>query len=994
MTASQAQAADAEDLFAGSGEMAALMRSHDWTSTRLGPVETWPQSLCTMVRLILHSPFPMAIWWGDELVLLYNDAWHPIAGVKHPSALGSPAQEIWSEIWDVISVQMKAVMAMAQPTLAHDMQFFLERHGYIEEAFFTYSFSPIFLKSGLVGGAFTAVTETTQQVIAARRLQMLSALAMSTAEVNSLENSCCRASAVLASNPEDITFALLYLVEPESNQALLVEAVNVEAGTSASPKQVDVTQTNGGWKFNQVQQTGKTLQIDDLAELGTFSGGAWDEPSRSALVLPIAQTSQMDHTPLSSGFLVLGISPRQQLDDDYQGFLTLVATSISTMIARACDYEAESRQVEILATQRQQINAILESISDAFVAFDHQWHYTYVNQRAAQMLNQSREELLGKQLWAGVFSPTGAFGEHELRRAMTDQVPVVFEDFNPQTDRWMVVNAYPSGDGLAIYFQDISDRKRSESQRHQAEAALRVAYSQLEYALEVGSVYTWRWHIPSDCVIVNTALADLFSVDPEKASTEGLPLESFLNTIHTEDRLRVSAAIQQAIEMGERYLAEYRVQTATGDTRWLAARGQVEYDEAGHPVSFPGALIDITERKLAEVERNRLLAREQASRAAAEDASRIKDEFLAVVSHELRTPLNPILGWSQLLQTQQLSQEDTEKAVETIARNAWIQTQLIDDLLDVSRILRGKLTLSQDPVDLIPVINAALETVSLAAKGKSIEINTQLSSEVGLVLGDPGRLQQILWNLLSNAVKFTPEGGQVDIHLVRINHQAQVKVSDTGKGIPPEFVPHVFDRFRQEDTATTRQFGGLGLGLAIVHHLTALHGGTVQAESLGEGQGASFTVELPLIPQAHPTTLKDEVSTPSCNLQGIQALVVDDDPDSLEIMVYVLKQAGANVRVCSSANEALTALTQTQPDILISDIAMPEEDGYTLMRQIRALPPEQGGQIPAIALTAYAREEDRQQALQVGYQQHITKPIDIDELVKVVVGLIHPESFR
>ncbi|MEH2396696.1 AAA family ATPase [Nostoc sp.] len=403
-------------------------------------------------------------------------------------------------------------------------------------------------------------------------------------------------------------------------------------------------------------------------------------------------------------------------------------------------------------------------------------------------------------------------------------------------------------------------------------------------------------------------------------------------------------------------------------------------------------ILAVAQQCAQAIARAHLYEAERTARNAAESANRIKDEFLAVLSHELRTPLNPILGWTKLMRTRKLDQLTNDRALETIERNAKLQTQLIEDLLDVSRILQGKLNLNFYPINLVSVIEAAIETVRLSAQAKSIEIQTILESGVGQVLGDTNRLQQVIWNILSNAIKFTPTGGQVKIKLEQVGLQVQICITDTGKGIVPEFLAYVFDYFRQADSATTRKFGGLGLGLAIVRHLVELHGGTVQAESLGEGQGATFIVRLPCL-QDESKGIKDAkdnsslLADQSSPLSGLQILVVDDDADMREFLSFMLEQYGATVITVTSAIAALTALSQSQPNLIISDIGMPEMDGYMLMRQVRSLKPEQGGAIPAIALTAYAGEMDQQQALAVGFQQHISKPVDPEELVKAIALL-------
>jgi CheY-like chemotaxis protein len=423
-------------------------------------------------------------------------------------------------------------------------------------------------------------------------------------------------------------------------------------------------------------------------------------------------------------------------------------------------------------------------------------------------------------------------------------------------------------------------------------------------------------------------------------------------------------------------------------------------DETGKVTGLVGISRDITERKRAEEERLRFV-REQTAREQAEAANRFKDEFLAVVSHELRTPLTAILGWAHLLRAGHLDESNAAKALEIIERNAQAQSQLIDDLLDVSRIITGKLRLDIGQVEPASFIESAIEALRPVAEAKEVRMQTVMDAGVIFVAGDPARLQQVVWNLLSNAIKFTPTGGLVQVKLERLNAHIRIAVSDTGAGIKPEFLPHVFERFRQADQTTTRRHGGLGLGLAIVRHLVELHGGTVQAESPGEGQGATFAVNLPLVPVYQKDNQAERVSAAAKNalpysddcpesLDGLKVLVVDDEVDTRELLRVGIGQCGAEVSTASSAQEALTTLEAERPDLLISDIGMPGEDGYELIRKVRALPAGRGGKIPAIALTAYARTEDRLWALKAGFQMHITKPVEMAELVAVIASLMQP----
>ncbi|MDT7808230.1 MAG: hypothetical protein QOJ70_2043 [Acidobacteriota bacterium] len=404
----------------------------------------------------------------------------------------------------------------------------------------------------------------------------------------------------------------------------------------------------------------------------------------------------------------------------------------------------------------------------------------------------------------------------------------------------------------------------------------------------------------------------------------------------------------------------------------------------------------LAELKRAEVEREQILLREQAARAEAEAANRVKDEFLSTLSHELRTPLTSIIGWTNLIRAGQVKGEVQAQALETIERNAKIQSRLIDDLLDLSRIISGKLLLDTREVDLASVVSNSVEVVRPAAAAKGITLIFE-RGDGATISGDSARLQQVAWNLLSNAVKFTPEGGSVSARLEREGARVRLMVSDTGKGMQAEFLPHVFDRFRQADSATTRAYGGLGLGLAIVRHLVELHGGTVHADSAGEGHGSTFSVTFPLASSAAcecageraATTVREAVAERQSfeSLSGVRVLVVDDEYDTRQLISTVIAQSGAEVTACASADEALETLKRWQPHILMSDIGMPGEDGYSLIRQVRALPAERGGRTPAAALTAYARDEDRGRALAAGYQLHISKPFNAHELIAAVSSL-------
>ncbi|MHC5933279.1 hybrid sensor histidine kinase/response regulator [Nostoc sp.] len=479
----------------------------------------------------------------------------------------------------------------------------------------------------------------------------------------------------------------------------------------------------------------------------------------------------------------------------------------------------------------------------------------------------------------------------------------------------------------------------------------------------------------------------------------GLTLEQSLGSgwlaaLHPDDVQSADEVWSNAVKNTTIYNNEYRFKRAfDGSYRWQLARGLPLKDEQGFVVKWFGTCTDIHEQKQILEERAHLLELEQVARAKAETANRIKDEFLAVLSHELRTPLNAILGWSKLLQTRPLGQAKTSEALATIERNATLQVQLIEDLLDISRILQGKLTLNITKINLESTVLCALETMHLAAETKLIEVNTAFAPDVRQVMGDWTRLQQVVWNLVSNAIKFTPKGGKVEVRLEQANDYAQIIVSDTGKGISAEFLPYVFDYFRQADSTSTRSFGGLGLGLAIVRNIIEMHGGIVKAESEGESKGAIFTVSLPLLPDESPSLTDEQnypafLATNSLLLTGLRVLVVEDDDDSRDFITFVLEQDGAFVIAVSSAFEALQTLAEVKLDVLVSDIGMPDMDGYMLIHQVRTWTPEQGGEIPAIALTAFARNDDQQEALKAGFQLHLSKPLNPEQLIAAIVQLL------
>jgi signal transduction histidine kinase/CHASE3 domain sensor protein/ActR/RegA family two-component response regulator len=543
--------------------------------------------------------------------------------------------------------------------------------------------------------------------------------------------------------------------------------------------------------------------------------------------------------------------------------------------------------------------------------------------------------------------------------------------------------------------EDVNVVLRQEAlERQRAQELLQQSDERLRHALTAGRLGTWEWEIATDRVTTYGHLLPLFGLADEQFTGKR---GEFMGRMHDEDRPRVEQLLQQSIRGEVEYDTDFRVVWPDNSIHWLMAKGAVVKSDAGEPLHMIGVNMEITDLKNAQHERERLLLNEKDLRARAEAANRMKDEFLATVSHELRTPLNAILGWTTLLRKGRLDDRGIDKALETVERNARSQTKLIEDLLDISRITTGHLKLDVQSLDLPSVIHAALDSLHPAAEIRQIKLQALVDNAAGPVWGDPQRMQQIVWNLLSNAIKFTPKGGQVQVQLERVNSHVELAVSDTGQGISANFLPHVFERFEQEDASSKRKHGGLGIGLAIVRQLVELHGGQVTAESAGEGKGATFRVVLPIMLARRKSVHEDQrLAAPASVgarseqhlLSGLRVLAVDDERDARELLAELLTANGVDVRVAASGVDALATLKQWRPDVLISDIGMPDMDGYELLRELRFKENKsKHTRLPALALTAYATAEDRMRALQSGFQMHIAKPVDPEELTTVLASL-------
>jgi PAS domain S-box-containing protein len=624
-------------------------------------------------------------------------------------------------------------------------------------------------------------------------------------------------------------------------------------------------------------------------------------------------------------------------------------------------------------------NSVMDSITDGFAMLDRRWRYLFFNEQVVRLARRERKELVRHSIWEVYPELLGTPFETEARAAVAEDTPRHVRLFSPALGGWVDVQMYPSRGGLALYIRDVADQRQAELVSSRLAAIVESSDDAIVSKDLNGTILSW-----------NSSAERMFGYTAAEAVGQPITLIIPAERLHEEDTVLARIRSGQSVD-------HFETVRVTKDGRSIDVSLTVSPIRGadGQVVGASKIARDIGIRKRTERERLEFLAREQAARAEAEAANRAKDDFLTTLSHELRTPLNAVYGWAAMLQTGQVDETMRSKAIETIMRNANIQVQLIDDLLDVSRIASGKLRLELQNVELGSVIDAAADTVRPAAVAKGIRLDVVREPQVGPITGDPGRLQQVVWNLLSNAVKFTPREGRVQALLRRVNSRVEIVVSDTGPGIPADFLPFVFERFRQGDSSSTRPHGGLGLGLTLVKHLVELHGGAVTAESPGAGHGATFTVKLPvsvtLVPAAGTAT-PDSLPAllpvaPTARLEGLRVLVIDDDVDGLSLVSAMLRRAGATVAVGRSAAEGFDHFVAEPPDVLISDIEMPGEDGYALIRRIRGLEPGRGGRVPAIALTAYGRREDRLHAISAGFSMHVPKPVDPAELVTLVASL-------
>jgi PAS domain S-box-containing protein len=1094
---------------AGGGEMGALICSHDWSQTLLGPSQTWSYGLKTTLSILLNACSPMFLLWGGDRILLYNDAYSSILKQgKHQVPLGQSVKDCWTGDWDSIRSDVEQVFTTGQPLRRENERFPLPMHDNSRGHCYTWSYSAIWDETGQVSGVFatgcrviteetrnTRTSEEEQHALSGQNLQDIEETLQSREEqlrlitnavpvlIAYLDQDHCyrfvnqtyevwfeqRATEVIGKHVREVLGEPAYeAVRYYMEQALSGQRVSFESqipyrdgGTryvradyvphinsqgdvegyiglvsdisdvyrqATQRKQAEAALRESEERARLAIKVGRlgTWRYDpsiDCIELDERMREIWGEPE-DVVIMPLSRAMERIHPddralvasavgaaldPQSSGTYEIDyrivwddgserwVSANGQAQFDGEGAVRRPVGFLGT----ALDITERKQAEEALRQIQENLKIANERFEVAATAVNC-LIYDWDLERDRVERTEGLTRILGYSLTEA--EPTGAWWRErihpdDLQRIQKEAAITVMtsdrqcyeyrichknNQYIYVLDQGLVVSRDAQGKPTRIIGSttDITDAYRQATQRKQAEAALRQSEERYRCLAELIPQLVWTANAEGILLDVNQRWVDFTGLRLAEARIEG-----WQAIVHPDDVPTLGQQWASAQQNGTYYQAEGRIRRTDGVYRWHLHQAVPLKNEGGQVIKWFGTATDIEDQKQLEQQRDRILQQEQAAREEAERANRIKDEFLAVLSHELRSPLNPILGWAKLLQGRKLDEQTTQRALETIERNAKLQTQLIEDLLDVSRILRGKMALDVRPVKLVTVIQAAIETMRLAAEAKQITIQTLLTSDVGQVSGDAARLQQIVWNLLSNAVKFTPTGGRIEVRLERMGNQAQIQVKDTGKGIKPEFLPHVFEYFRQEDGTTTRQFGGLGLGLAIVRHLCELHGGTVRVESSGEGLGATFTVSIPLLTQASKRPLDIKSNTNTISLSGVRILLVDDDADMRDFAKFLLEQYEAEVNTVASAPEALAVFDQFKPDVLISDIGMPAMDGYMLMHQVRKRSPKQGGQIPAIALTAYAGQCDQQQALAAGFQQHVAKPVEPEELVKAIVKL-------
>jgi PAS domain S-box-containing protein len=784
----------------------------------------------------------------------------------------------------------------------------------------------------------------------------------------------------------------------ELSRALVVVRATLESTTDAilvTDELVKVTDFNEKylalWKLPQ-----ELVESGNLSEVRQRMSQNFADPLRFlARIEEIVATTQesFDLLELKDGRVV----------ERYSNVLTVEGQSTG----RVWTYRDVTERYLAETTSRQ-LAAIVASSNDAIIGKDLNSIITNWNFGAERIFGYTAEEMVGTSIMR-LIPPDRQEEEREiLSRIRRGERLDHFETIRLAKDGRRLnisITVSPIKDsaghviGASKVARNITERKNAEEREQKLLAQAATANAKFRAFFEQGPLFAGIMAL--DGTIIEANRLSLEACGYTKEQVVGKPFWEcpwWNKSSALMDQIKAAVA---ETATGQTFRAEMPYFLADGSQRMVSLLVLPIKDETGRTVFLAPTGTDITDLKRAESQRDDLLQAERAARSAAERASLLKDEFLATLSHELRTPLNGILGWSQVMQQANAGPEVIVQGLEVIERNARAQSEIIEDLLDMSRIISGKVRLDVQRLDLSSIVQSAVETARPTADAKGIRLQTVIDPLNGVVVsGDVNRLQQVIWNLLSNAVKFTPKGGRIQVLLERVNSHLEISVIDTGEGIKPEFLPFVFDRFRQADASTTRRHGGLGLGLSIVKQLVELHGGSVRVNSGGAGQGSTFVIALPFAvlhgspepetERRHPRLTPKRIGTADVevDIKGIRVLLVDDEKDARALVTSLLESCHAVVTAAESANDAVTLLQESNFDLLVSDIGMPGEDGYSLIKRVRSLGPSAGGDIPAIALTAYARFEDRVKAIASGFQMHIAKPVEPVELITMIAAAV------
>lgn len=945
----------------GGGDMGALMRAHSWERTSLGRPERWPEALKSALGLCLDSAFPIAIYWGDELALLYNDAWGPILGHKHPWALGRPAREVWPEIWDAIEPVFRQVRSTGKAAFVRDGLLAMHRFGYTEECYFDYTINPIRLGEG-VGGIFNVVMETTYRVVGERRSRAQRDFMARLAPAQSLADVMELAAAGLAEQAADVPFALLYCVGDDGS-ACLERAAGVAPGSAAAPRRVALSTPNGGWPLGEAVQTGSAQHVKNLGERfgEPLPGGPWPEPAREALVLPLS----LGAARVPVALLVMGVSPRRALDLEYRGFLESLGAHLAQTIATASANENERNRAAALAELRREAERRQREFFDTAPAMlwvtEPDGSCSYLSRGWYDFTGQREADALGFGWTSAIHPDEQPLAAHAFVAANKKRVSFSIDYRLRRADgtyRWAIDAGRPrfgpQGEFLGYVGSviDVQERKEAEQQLRQSEARYRaVVESQREMVC--------RFRPSGEILFANDAYARALGT-----TAEAMAPTSFWDYVPADDRAHVRAMLDTLTPESPEARVENRFETKDG-VRWMLWTNRaLAFDAAGRLQEAQSTGVDITDRKLAE--------------QALEEADRRKDEFIATLSHELRNPLAPLRNALHLVRLSGKSDPQLAAVHRMMERQVDHLVRLVDDLLEISRITRGALELRHQPVQLATVVHNAVETADALVRSADHRLDIALPAETLLLHGDPVRLGQILANLLNNAANYTPRGGHIQVRAQRTGKHVEITVRDNGNGIAPDQLGRIFEMFNRGAGSN-----GLGIGLALARRLAEMHGGSLRAQSDGLGEGSTFIVTLPLDDRDHAAADATKESTAS--LPQKRVLVVDDNHDAANSLAMLLEFLGADVAVAHSGREALERFIAYRPAVVLLDIGMPEMDGYEVARTIRGR--DDGGRVTLIALTGWGQDEDRQRARDAGFDHHLVKPADIDALQTLLAAL-------